>query len=296
MLLHPLTALVALCSLGTFVIAIPSNIIGFNALRRRDTIRQCANELTTEEVIDKQNVFNARLAQNQASGIVAATSGEAEIQVVFNVIYAGEDLSQGNIPYVTSVLLSILFFLTSIIPSPSRDDQIKKQIDVLNQDYQDTGLSFVLQSTVRKLNADWFNNVAPRTVQQTRMKTSLRQGGAKTLNVYTVGFNNGEASRLLGYATFPSDYDSKPRDDGVVLRYSTLPGGSSTPFNLGKTLTHEVGHWVGLYHTFQGGCDSPGDEVDDTPYEASPSEGCEKGRDTCSAPGVDRKRTFATPI
>ena len=145
-------------------------------------------------------------------------------------------------------------------------------------------------------NPDWFDNVAPENDQQTEMKSSLRRGDEKTLNVYTVGFNNDDGRGLLGYATFPGDYEKNPEDDGVVLLYSSLPQGSSAPYNLGRTLTHEAGHWVGLYHPFQGGCDGPNDYVDDTPAEAYPASGCPGARDTCPSPGDDRMYTLALPL
>jgi hypothetical protein len=64
------------------------------------------------------------------------------------------------------------------------------------------------------------------------------------------------------------------------------------PYNLGMSLVHEAGHWLGLLHTFEGGCDaggSGGDGVADTPAEAGPAFGCPKrSRNSCPRlPGND---------
>jgi hypothetical protein len=57
----------------------------------------------------------------------------------------------------------------------------------MNTAYAGTGYSWVLASTTRTVNADWYNNAGPSTSQQTAMKKALRTGGAADLNVYTVG-------------------------------------------------------------------------------------------------------------
>ena len=114
---------------------------------------------------------------------------------------------------------------------------IADQIDVLNEDYASTGLSFVLAGTDRTVNSRWFNQVGPESSLQTTMKRQLRQGGRADLNVYTVGFTSGSGEGLLGYSTFPSDYSSNPTDDGVVILFSSLPGGSTARFNEGKVCT-----------------------------------------------------------
>ena len=58
-------------------------------------------------------------------------------------------------------------------------------------------------------------------------------------------------TRSLGIASIPSKYYSEPINDGIMIRHTTITGGSRRNFNLGRTLTHEVGHWLGLFHTFE---------------------------------------------
>ncbi|KAG5647236.1 hypothetical protein DXG03_000771 [Asterophora parasitica] len=172
-------------------------------------------------------------------------------------------------------------------------------MDILNKDYADTGLQWNLVNTTRILSKEWFDGVAPERcdtsiLAQTQLISVVRKillssrFSDPAMNPPSISIPSG----LLGYATFPIDFKTNPLDDGVVVRYSTLPNGTAAPFNLGRTLTHEVGHWVGLYHTFQGGCESPGDSVDDTPPEASPASGCPVGRNTCPGHGVDPIHNF----
>ncbi|CAD6889483.1 unnamed protein product [Tilletia controversa] len=165
--------------------------------------------------------------------------------------------------------------------------QIQSQIDVLNQDYAKAGYSFHLVGSDWTHNADWFYNMFNGSFQERAMKTLLRRGGADTLNIYTMNFNN-----IVGFSALPQNYASGPWRDGVVIYYATLPGGGFSPFDLGRTATHEIGHWLGLLHVFEGGCSGNGDFVSDTPPQVIMTSGCPSFQDSCPGGGADSIHNF----
>lgn len=227
--------------------------------------RACGTDHDPVKIANAEYDFSAK--RQSISAALTNVSG-ATINVYFHVVNQGTGVANGDVP----------------------TQQINDQITVLNNSYNKWGYTFNLVSVDRTTNSTWYNGCYGSA--ESAMKNALRQGSADDLNIYTCNPSGG----ILGYATFPSSYTSQPKLDGTVLLYSSLPGGSAAPYNLGDTGTHEVGHWMGLYHTFQGGCASSttngGDYVADTPAEKSAAYSCPTGRNTCSSAGSDPITNF----
>ena len=97
----------------------------------------------------------------------------------------------------------------------------------------------------------------------------------------------GDLSTILGFAQFPG---GPATTDGVSAGHTYFGSSdyndgtfnTSAPYDKGRTMTHEVGHYLGLYHTFQGGCNGAGDEVADTPAVDAANYNCPTGHQSCS--------------
>lgn len=226
--------------------------------------RFCATESDPSKIAAMEEDFAMRQASAKPVDEETSNVTSGNVKVYFHVIRRGTGTTNGDVPA----------------------SWITNQINILNAAYSGTGWSFTLVSTDRTTNSTWFTGCYGSS--ESAMKNALRQGTADDLNIYTCSPSGG----ILGYATFPSSYSGAPKKDGVVILYSSMPGGSAAPYNEGDTATHEVGHWMGLYHTFQGGCSANGDYVSDTPAEQSAAYGCPSGRNTCSTAGFDPITNF----
>jgi hypothetical protein len=202
-------------------------------------------------------------ARGRIPAIPTVTGGT--VNVYFHVINNGSGLQNGDLP----------------------QSMIDDQMAVQNAAYARTGWSFVLAGVDRTTNQEWYTMI-PGSFAERDAKAALHQGSADDLNIYTANLAGG----LLGWSTFPNEYQADPLDDGVVILYRSVPGGGAPHYDEGDTLTHESGHWMGLFHTFEGGCGGRGDLVGDTPAEASPAFQCPVGRDSCAAPGLDPIHNF----
>ncbi|KAI4161694.1 MAG: hypothetical protein LQ342_004702 [Letrouitia transgressa] len=199
-----------------------------------------------------------------------------------------------------------------------RADRADDQLSVLNAAFAPAGISFRLNLPSFTIRDDWATDARDR-----EMRAALRAGGYASLNIY---FQSNLSSTppggttplappaqfLLGYCSMPASSTTTTctsnksggtscssraappaayADDGCSVLAASMPGGALEDYNEGKTAVHEVGHWFGLKHTFDGySCaeGAGGDYIDDTPQEGTQTDGCPLGKDSCPGrPGTD---------
>lgn len=171
------------------------------------------------------------------------------------------------------------------------DAQIQSQIDVLNEDFGGYNADFskinntifaqvAAGNTKIKFSWDPATGVTRKATNKTSwrtnddMKRSSRGGIDPTspttkLNIWVCNLSNS----ILGYAQFPG---GNPATDGVVIDNNAFGRGNYnlfSAFNLGRTATHEVGHWLNLRHIW-GDATCGNDFVDDTPQHNASNGGC----------------------
>jgi hypothetical protein len=217
--------------------------------------------------------------------------GDEEIAAIERAVAKGQ---KGKTSAIIDVWVHVISAGAGFANGEVSDQMIRDQIRVLNESFNgrtggaNTGFGFDLAGVTRTTNANWFTNMVFDLNVELSAKTALRRGGPGTLNIYTV-----DGGPYLGFAYFPSILlnTTYANLDGVVLDWRTLPGGNFAIYSEGDTGTHEVGHWLALYHTFDGGCAvQKGDYVADTPAEFRPAFNCPVGRDSCTGtahPGLD---------
>jgi hypothetical protein len=247
-----------------------------------------AGAATEPEAITQRNCAANEVLEAQMAADPALKNRMAEIEAFTQrAIASGETARLVNGQIVIPVIVNVLYNSAAENISLA---QIQSQIDVLNQDYTKTnsdigltpaeftdeatnvGIKFELAGVVRKATnkKSWGTNDA--------MKKSAMGGIDPTdpthnLNMWSCNLGQG----LLGYAQFPGGNQAT---DGVVILYSAFgsrklcPSGTFiSKYDLGRTATHEVGHWMNLRHIW-GDATCGNDQVGDTPQHNAANYGC----------------------
>ncbi len=220
----------------------------------------------------------------------------------------------GNSTIVIPVVVHVIYASNNPNDSISLD-KVRDGIAVLNEDFRaikgtmggggtDTKIEFALatkdpsgQPTTGVeyiYDPNWAD--IDNYTEGNAMKSATAWDPSKYLNVWLVNSITGSGGgTILGYAVFPFSADAGTTRDGIVMRKDTW--GRIPPLlsgnQYGRTATHEVGHWVGLYHPFQGGCsnllcNSYGDQVCDTPPQGDQIFSAGTRRNTCNTDFPDR--------
>lgn len=164
---------------------------------------------------------------------------------------------------------------------------INAQMQAMNAAYNPFNIHFNLAGSDITSNDAWA--VGATDAADINMKTALRQGTYKALNLY---MQTDLVGGILGKCSLPTNIGLNPSPniyvgDGCNIAAGSMPGGNIMGYNQGMTAVHETGHWLGLLHTFEGySCAAPGDYIPDTAVESQSTSGCPTSpwKNTCSRP------------
>lgn len=224
------------------------------------SVRCGMTEPAVEEILLFAPPGSKRAPDTHCACLPAGNGGDVPIH--FHVIHSG---GNGDIP----------------------QSMVEAQVAVLNDAFMPLGISFSLASTDRTDNLAWYA-ATPDSIPDLAMRNALAITPQSALNIYSL--SPGDDS--LGWATYPWHFAETDTRHGVVIDHASMPGGSAESHDEGDTAVHETGHYLGLFHTYQGGCTPPGDLVDDTPAESDPALGCPLGSDSCAGGGPDPIENF----
>lgn len=272
----------------------------------QDALRVVEDRCGTMQRLETKFERNPELKKQFEAQRSGFNTAQREGRYKLNTNQRTDAESSGKITYT----IPVVFHVVLKNPNVVSDAQVQAQLDTLNKDFFGAnGDSVRIPSYFKALfgkssiqfclaqrtpNGDPTSGIERITTAQSSFSTndavkSASTGGAdawntdKYFNVWLCILSN----NILGYSTFPND--GAANEQGVVIDYRSLPGGSFTAYNAGKTLTHETGHYFNLYHIWgddNGTCTGT-DDVDDTPNQANSSSGTYTGikTDNCTTGG-----------
>lgn len=281
-----------------------------SAFGQNTTIQEKINRkcVTPKMSLQYEEAFQALLQKHQKFANERQASVVYNIPVIFHIIHSGQavgtlyNISEAQIvSQITSLNEDYrklnTDFNTWVTQSSFSNVSADCEINFCLAKVSPTG-AVLAEPGIERIQASskgWTNPPYVDTYIESTIKPNSYWDPSKYLNIWVVFMND----NTLGYAQFPTIPNSSnptigdlngaggdANTDGVVLEYRAVgnTGAAEAPFNKGRTATHEIGHWLGLYH-INGDSNCGNDYCSDTPTQKDLSSGCPATVGSTSASG-----------